>query len=133
MLDPIDQRAERNDRDRPDATAAMADAGRAEQAIEALQLLEVRLVAVAVARRHLAIIVDDAARIDQLIVAADESEQLAAMLLELVERSEGIGDVGDVARAVLRHLRVARFGDAVPIERGVVLVPMELRAAEREQ
>src|ERR1700732_5088944 len=54
MLDPIDQRAERIDRDRPDATAAMADAGRAEQAIEALQLLEVRLVAVAVARRHLA-------------------------------------------------------------------------------
>src|SRR5438270_728430 len=115
MLDPGDEGREVGAADRPgsggaereDRGAAMADPGRMEQAVEVLHALEAGLIVMRlVALRHLAIIVEDAARIDELVVAADEGQELSAMRLESVERTEGIGKVGDVARAVLRHLRI---------------------------
>src|SRR5690348_8120399 len=100
LLDPVDERGEigaalwpRPDiaraaerAERAGGNAAMPDGRCVEQAIEALHAFEARLVVMlAVARRHLAIVVEDAPRVDELIVAADEGHQLAAMPLELVE------------------------------------------------
>jgi len=101
------------------------DPGRAEQAIEPLHVVEVARPA-AVALGHRAVVVEHAARIDQLIVAADEREQLAPRAAERVEVAERVGRVGDVARSVLRDLRVALDTDGVPVEAEVVLVPVEL-------
>ena len=82
-------------------TAQCPAAGRAEQAIELLHVLEVRLRCPAIVR-PLPVVVDHASRHDELVVAANQRQQLAAALLELLEIAEGIGDVRDVARAVLR-------------------------------
>src|SRR5262245_61068619 len=87
MLHPFHERPEEVLRLGPAAATAVPDAGRPEQPIEALQFLEVRSLAraVAEARRHLPIVVNDAARHDQLVVAPDERHQLAAMAPEHVE------------------------------------------------
>ena len=97
VLDPINERAEQVLRLRPAAAAAVADARSAEQPIKALQGLEVRLAGFAVPRRHLPVVVDHAARIDELIVGADVREQLAAVLLEGIERPEGVRHIGDIS------------------------------------
>ena len=54
-------------------------------------------------------------------------------LAEAVEIAEGVGDVGDVARARLRDRRVAVDGHGVPVEGPVMRVPVELGDAERER
>jgi hypothetical protein len=66
ILHPFHERAEEILRLRPAAATAVPDAGRPEQPIEALQVLEVRSFAraPAEARRHLPIVVNDAARHD---------------------------------------------------------------------
>src|SRR6185312_6430341 len=119
MLDPVDQGLEvgaaywpgSDGAEGEDGSATMAHAGRMEQAVEVLHALEAGLVVTRlVAPGHLAIVVEDAARIDELIVAADEGEELSAMRFEGVERGEGIGNVGDIARAVLRDLRIREAG-----------------------
>ena len=87
--------------------AAVADAGRMEQAIEALHARKtVSVVVPLVALRHLSIVVENAARIDELIVRAEESHHLSAACSEGVKRAERVGNVGDVARAGFRHFRV---------------------------
>src|SRR5262245_47818609 len=130
----------------------MADPGSSEQPIERLQLFEVGFVVPAVPRRHLAVVLDHAARIDELIIAANERKQLATVRLERIQRSEGVSHVGDVARAILRDLRVVKTGpfqrDGAPLrwrwrpeqavrptrcEAAIVLVPLELNHAEGER
>src|SRR6516162_1906112 len=101
------------------ATAAMAHAGRTEQAIECPDCPEVgRVVVVAavvialvvvvvlVTQGHRSVVVDHSAREDQLVVGSDDSEQLPTTLHKAVERAKRVGDVGDVIGAVLRHLRI---------------------------
>lgn len=51
----------------------------------------------AVANGHRAIVVDDAARIDELVICTDEREQLPAMSLEDIKRCERIRCIGNVA------------------------------------
>src|SRR5204862_5199282 len=81
----------------------------------------------------LPIVIDDAARIDELIVRPHPGEQLAAVGLEAVERLERIGHVRNVARAILRHLRILIERYRLPVEVTIVLVPMKLRDPERER
>src|SRR5882672_466398 len=90
VLDPRHERAEQVLRLRPRTATAMTDTRRAEQAVEILQPLEVRLVMAPVARGHLAVIVDHALRHDELVVGAYERQQLAAAALERVEIAERI-------------------------------------------
>src|ERR1051326_5153592 len=87
---------------------------------------------VAVANRHGAVIVDHPAWEDQLIVSADEGEQLAAVRLELVNGRERISHVCDVSRTRFGDIRIFLHRDRLPIEGPVVLVPMELGDAEGE-
>ena len=54
------------------------------------------------------------------------------MRLEAVDRTERIGHVRNVARAVLRDLRILVERHGLPVEIAIVLVPMELRDAEGE-
>src|SRR5207245_4609831 len=70
---------------------------------------------------------------DELVVAADEREQLAAVAPEHIEVAEGISHVSNVARAVLRHLRILVDADGAPVEVQVMLVPVELRDPEEER
>src|SRR5439155_13533466 len=79
------------------------------------------------------VVVDHAARHDELVVAADEREQLAAVAPEHIEVAEGISHVSNVARAVLRHLRILVDADGAPVEVQVMLVPVELRDPEEER
>ena len=79
------------------AATAVRDSGGAKQPIELLESIEVWLVVPAIARRHHAVVVDHAARIDELIVCADVCEQLAAVLLEGIERPEGVRHIGDIS------------------------------------
>src|SRR2546426_2781566 len=81
----------------------------------------------------LPILVDHAARHDELVVAADEREQLAAVAPEHIEVAEGISHVSNVARAVLRHRRILVDADGAPVEVQVMLVPVELRDPEEER
>src|SRR5262245_19086868 len=105
VFDPIHQGTECISRAWPCATATVTHPRRPEEAIEALQVGKVRLPAAAIVRRHLPVVVDDTARKDELIVAADPCQQLAAVRLELVKWAERIGDVRNVLGAILRHLR----------------------------
>src|SRR5262249_7559458 len=102
------------------------------QPVEGLQISKIGLATLAVARRHLSIIVDHAARVDELIVAADEGKQLTAVLLKLVERPERVSYIGDVLRAVLSDLWVLLKRHRLPVEASVVLVPFELDHAQEE-
>ena len=110
----------------------MAYARRAEQAIETLQVGKVRLPAAPILGRHLPIIVDDPAWKDQLIIAANPGEHLAAVRLELIEGRERVGDVRYVLRTILGDLRVPLHRHRLPIEIEIVLIPMELRHTECE-
>src|SRR6185437_4844707 len=110
----------------------MADAWGAEQAIEVLQAGEVRIVGVAVAPGHRAVVVDHAARIDELIVRADEGEELATVGLECVQRRKRIGHVGDIAGAILGYLRILLERYTLPVKVDVVLIPVKLGHAEAE-
>src|SRR5262249_24438997 len=101
LLHPFDQCSERIYRRRSCAAAAVPDTRRAKQPIEALQVLEVRLVVIAVPRSHLAVVLDDATRIDKLVIATDERQQFASACPKNIQRSEGVRNVGDVARAIL--------------------------------
>src|ERR1041384_6700997 len=132
VFDPIDQGTEGVHRARPCATSAMSHAGCAEQPVEVLQVGEIRLPAATVLRRHLPVVVDHPAWKDQLIIAANPGQQLAAVRLELIERRERVGDVRYVLRAVLRDLRVLLCRHRLPIEIEIVLIPMELGRTECE-
>ena len=87
LLDPFDKSAKRIGRNRtgaaggPEVDTAVSDTGRAEQTIKALQIAEIRLTEPAIACRHLAVIVNHATRVDELVISAHKGEQLAAMLL----------------------------------------------------
>src|SRR5436190_24063462 len=111
------------------------DTRRAGQSIELLQAFEVGPFprSLAEARGHLSVVVDHATRHDELVVAADEREQLAAVAPEHIEVAEGISHVSNVARAVLRHLRILVDADGAPVEVQVMLVPVELRDPEEER
>src|SRR5437868_12699917 len=87
LLNPVDEGSEVSAVPRPgprgakaeDRRAAVADAGRMEQAIEALHARKtVSVVVPLVALRHLSIVVENAARIDEVIVRAEESHHLSA-------------------------------------------------------
>jgi hypothetical protein len=109
-------------------------AGAAEQAVELLHAAEVAIVArAAVALRHLPVVVQHPLRHDQLVVHADEGEQLAAAGAEGVQVAEGVGHVGDVARTLLRYVGVGVRRHRGPVERRVVRVPVQLRHAEEER
>src|SRR6185437_3469497 len=117
VLNPLNQSTERiNWHGSGTVDTAMADPGSTEEAIEALQVRKIGIVAVAIALGHGAVIVDHATRIDELIVRADEREELPAMSLESVQRREGIGHIGDVARAILCDLRVLLERHSLPVE-----------------
>src|SRR5262245_56894933 len=112
LLDPVHERTEQILRLRTYAPTAMPDARRTEQSIELLQLVEVGLsIFVAVAGCHLAVVVDDSPRHDELIVATHESEEFSALAPEGVQVTESVGHVRNVPGAVLRDLGIAVFGD----------------------
>ena len=73
LLDPFDKSAKRIGRNRtgaaggPEVDTAVSDTGRAEQTIKALQIAEIRLTEPAIACRHLAVIVNHATRVDELV------------------------------------------------------------------
>jgi hypothetical protein len=117
FLDPIDECREVGAVLRPgsrgaqaeDRRAAVADAGRVEQAVEALHALEAcSIVPSLVALRNLPVVVEHAARIDELVVRTDERDHLSAACLEGVERAERVGHIGDVSGTGLRHIRVRK-------------------------
>src|SRR5439155_5850492 len=90
VFDPVDEGIEQVLRLRPAATAAVRDTRRAEQSIELLQAFEVGPFprSLAEARGHLSVVVDHATRHDELVVAADEREQRAAVAPEHIEVAE---------------------------------------------
>src|SRR5262249_5199091 len=107
VLHPVHERVEQVLRLRPAAATAVRDTGGPAQATEARQHLEGRRLARAMAgtRRHLTIVVNDAVRRDQLVVAADEGQQFAAVAPEHMEIPERVG-----TSAMLREPSCATCG-----------------------
>src|SRR5215469_5001912 len=79
------------------ASAAMSNPGSPEQTVEVLKIHEVRFMVRAVTRRHLAVVVDYAAREDQMIVGAHPGDHFAAVRLEPVQWSERVRHIGNVS------------------------------------
>src|SRR5260370_37944131 len=99
----------------------MAEAGRAEETVDAVKLVEIRLAVIAVARSHLAIVGDHAAGKDQMIVAADEGDHPAAVLLKGITGPGGVAPDGSISRTVLRQLRITGLESRGPAEELYVL------------
>src|SRR4051794_14767959 len=121
----------------------MADTGRMEQAIEALHAFEAgSIVPPLITLSHPPIVIEHAARVDELVVGADKCQQFSAARPEVVERAERVCHVGDVAGPGFSHLRVretlAAEADGAPFRRWrriarIDQVPFELGDAERER
>src|SRR5262249_46547678 len=107
VFHPLHQGPESIHRTWAGSAPAMGNSGCTKQAIEILNVLEMRHVAGAVTRGHLAIVVDNATGVYELIIAAHPGDHLAAVGFESVKWSERVGHVRDVARTVLRDLGIA--------------------------
>ena len=112
VLHPIYQCVEQALRLWSIAPGTMRDSGRTEQSVEFLYPPEVytllavppeeseegmTMVALFVARCHLAVIIDHPAGHNELIVRADHGDHFSAATPEFIQIAERIGEVGDVA------------------------------------